>query len=106
MYKPLDRLSASFNEEFRKSRLDRNLTQNELAIKLGISSVMVQRYESNGKPSPKTLDIINKFFSSFDINEQKEDNLLKNYSLDELISEIRRRGFSITLRTNENVDID
>lgn len=106
MYKPLDRLSANFNQEFRKNRLDRNLTQSELAIKLGISSVMVQRYESNGRPSPKTLDIINNFFSSFDINEQHESNPLKKYSLDELIYEIQQRGFSITLQTTKSIDAD
>lgn len=60
--------NPKFHETLREKRNALHLTQNELASALGISNVMVQRYETDSskknsaRPSPATMKKIKDFF--------------------------------------------
>lgn len=83
------------------------MTQAELADALSISSVMTQRYEmakdkkNHARPGPETMRKITSFFSSAP-QDQDDKRPLKGHSLDELIAEIRQRGFHVTLQSRES----
>lgn len=88
-----DRNSAEFPEALKKAREAKNLSYSELARAIGISVVMPSRYENRDNalfstPSQDTWRKLNEFLTSDEVNI----NLLKNFSLDELVEEIKRRG--------------
>lgn len=103
----LDPAADNFHEKLREARKERGLTQVELADALKISSVMTQRYEmdkskkNHARPGPETMKKINSFFSSAH-QDQDDKRPLKGNSLDELVSEIRQRGFTVTLQSRED----
>ncbi len=100
----LDPSADDFHEKLREARKERNLTQAELADALKISSVMTQRYEmdrskkNHARPGPETMKKINAFFSAAP-QDQADKRPLESNSLDELIAEIRHRGFTVTLQS-------
>ncbi len=93
--------SSTFHKILREKRNALNLTQNELALALDISSVMVQRYEmdsskkNSARPSPSTMKKIEEFFSK--TTEFSNKRLLQDISLDDLLDEIKERGFQVQL---------
>ncbi|SER44389.1 MULTISPECIES: helix-turn-helix domain-containing protein [Pseudomonas] len=113
----LDPNSDIFHAELRRARVEKGMTQTELAAALGISAVMTQRYEMerekkySARPTPITAKKIQDFFSQTKeksaelhphTNEKAQEsirNSLQYFSLDDLIGEIRRRGFVVTLQS-------
>ncbi|MDH0133510.1 helix-turn-helix transcriptional regulator [Pseudomonas asiatica] len=99
--KSLNPGSSDFHIVLREMRKARNLTQNQLADALGISSVMTQRYEmesakkNSARPGPDTMKKIEAFFAAPESTLVKRP--LQDYSLDQLIDEVRHRGFKVTL---------
>lgn len=99
--------SAAFHTQLSDARNALGLTQAELAAGLGISPTMVQRYETapekknSSRPSGRTVKVIENFFASQASGNKPDDqgevNPLQSYPLDALIEEIRRRGFKISL---------
>jgi len=93
--------SSDFHTVLRDLRKARNLTQNQLADALGISSVMTQRYEmdlskkNSARPSPDTMKKIEAFFAAPISSLNKRP--LQDFSLDQLIDEVRQRGFKVSL---------
>ncbi|WP_425919435.1 helix-turn-helix domain-containing protein [Acinetobacter sp. TSRC1-2] len=93
--------SSKFHEILREKRNALNLTQNELAQALGISNVMIQRYEmdlskkNSARPSPSTMKKIEDFFS--ETTKCSDKRPLQDISLDILLAEIKERGFNIQL---------
>lgn len=89
----------------KQARIHAGLTQKALADGLGISIVMVGRYETDAaRPSEKTALTIHRFFS--DLNQETQitpttqpEKNLTDYSLDELLAEIKRRGFKVSLES-------
>lgn len=113
--------SSIFNTELRRARVDRGLTQRELAAGLGISQVMVQRYEMDdsktysARPGLLTTRKIQEFFGqtesvvgageSADETEEpaehSDDPLdwLSQVSLDDLMAEIQNRGYRVRVES-------
>ena len=96
--------SPTFAQELKEARLAAQLTQRALADSLRISVVMVGRYEmGTANPSDKTLFAINSFFDqladSNNTNKTPPSASLSNYNLDELLGEIRQRGFKVTIES-------
>jgi transcriptional regulator with XRE-family HTH domain len=93
--------SSDFHIVLRDKRKALNLTQNQLADALGISSVMTQRYEMDGtkknraRPGPDTMKKIEAFFAA--PTQALNKRPLQDFSLDQLLDEVRHRGFKITL---------
>jgi transcriptional regulator with XRE-family HTH domain len=93
--------SADFHTALRDMRKARNLTQTQLADALGISSVMTQRYEmdltkkNSARPGPDTMKKIEAFFAAPTSALNKRP--LQDFSLDQMIEEIRHRGLKVTL---------
>ncbi|CUJ74804.1 helix-turn-helix domain-containing protein [Achromobacter kerstersii] len=90
-----------FHIELREKRKARNLTQSQLADALGISHVMTQRYEmerskkNSARPGPDTMKKIEAFFESPTLTVDKRP--LQGFSLDQLLDEVRQRGFKLVL---------
>lgn len=94
--------SENFAKELKEARIKAGLTQRALAEGVNISVVMVGRYEmGTAKPSDKTLFTIESFFSNLEIQNVPPATLrqLPDYSLDELLTEIKRRGFKVSLES-------
>lgn len=99
MYLP-SREDPTFPDALKAAREARNLSYSDLARAIGISTVMPSRYENPkhslfGVPSKDTWRKLNDFFKS-STNVQKSSKgkapPLSEYSVDELIAEIKRRG--------------
>jgi transcriptional regulator with XRE-family HTH domain len=100
-----------FHKELRHARLQRGLTQDQVAVGAGISKTMVQRYETEpGKghhalPSEATAMKIEAYLQRVKplgedvVLVEETADLLQDVSLDELIEEIKRRGFQLTLQS-------
>ena len=99
-------------EKLRRLRLECGLTQDEVAVGVGISKTMVQRYEMGPEksyhavPSPATLMKLNWFFDHTPkLGQQPEPDAdadeveLEKVSLDDLLAEIKRRGYQVTLQS-------
>jgi transcriptional regulator with XRE-family HTH domain len=101
--------NPSYHEELRRARLERGLTQDEVAEGSGISKTMVQRYETepgkghHARPSEATAMKIEAYLQRVKpLNEavvEEAADRLQAVSLDELIGEIKRRGFQLTLQS-------
>lgn len=101
--------SADFHTKLADARNALGLTQAGLAAGLGISPTMVQRYETapekknSARPGGRTLQKIESFFASRasgqQAAEQGDEQYLQSCSLDELVEEIRRRGYRVNLTT-------
>jgi transcriptional regulator with XRE-family HTH domain len=95
--------NPKFHETLREKRNALHLTQNELASALGISNVMVQRYEmdsskkNSARPSPATMKKIKDFFSETTKNTNKRP--LQNIGLEDLLAELKERGFQVQLNS-------
>lgn len=99
-----------YHEELRRARIQRGLTQDQVAEGAGISKTMVQRYETepgkghHARPSEVTAMKIDAYLqrvkplSEAAVVEETAD-LLQGVSLDDLIQEIKRRGFQLTLQS-------
>lgn len=89
---------SDFHEKLRLLRKNLGLSQVKLAEKLGISGVMVQRYETApnknyfARPGPATLKKINVFFQKTLAHEECKNIDLSSVSLEDLIAEIKNRG--------------
>ena len=88
-----DRNSAQFPVALKKAREAKNMSYSELARAVGISVVMPSRYENQDNalfstPSQETWRKLNDFLTS----DVKAVNALQDFSLDELVEEIKRRG--------------
>ena len=105
-------IQSSYHEELRRARLERGLTQDEVAEGAGISKTMVQRYETapdkghHAHPSEATamkieayLQRVKPLLEPSVSAEQKNADFLHEVSLDALIEEIKRRGFQLTLQS-------
>ncbi|QEZ68022.1 XRE family transcriptional regulator [Paraclostridium bifermentans] len=91
----------------KKFRKEKGLTQKELAEKIGVSGAYIQQIENNKKnPSIKTL---NKISSALGVTiqeliagEKQQVEIIEKditqFSTDELLKEIVKRGFEITLK--------
>nr|WP_019365978.1 helix-turn-helix transcriptional regulator [Pseudomonas luteola] len=102
--------SENFHKEFVRIRTDRGLTQKQLAEALGFGITTVQRYERAGdtRPSPPTLKKIYKFLEDNPRSNvlgktgtPQNDRPLQSFSLDDLVEEIRTRGYSVSLQTKD-----
>lgn len=100
--------SEVFHQELRRARADWGLTQSELAQKLGISSVMTQRYEmdlskkNSARPNPITAKKIHDFFQAPPTQAvlKAPQNLpLNQIPLDDLLKEIGVRGYKVSLES-------
>lgn len=95
--------SDVFHLELRKARIDRGLTQTQLAEALGISKVMPQRYEADPKssnsarPNALTAKKIKDFFLGASEKEGVIGVSLSSIPLEDLLSEIGRRGYQVNL---------
>ena len=93
--------SDDFHIVLRDKRNALKLTQNQLADALGISSVMTQRYEmertkkNSARPGPETMKKIEAFFAQPTKTVNKRT--LEDFSLDQLLDEVRQRGYKLTL---------
>jgi transcriptional regulator with XRE-family HTH domain len=93
-----------FGQALKEMRMKARLTQRELAESLGISAAIIGRYEKgNVTPSDKTLFAINRFFEQLH-GETMTDNTalvssLSGHSLDNLLTEIRQRGFKVSIES-------
>lgn len=93
--------AENFHIVLRDKRNALNLTQNQLADALGISSVMTQRYEmerskkNSARPGPETMKKIEAFFAQ--PTEALNKRPLQDFSLDQLLDEVRQRGYKLTL---------
>jgi len=88
-----DRHSDAFPEALKQAREAKNMSYSELARAIGISVVMPSRYENRDNalfstPSQDTWLKLNDFLTS----DKEFMNPLKNFSMDELIEELKRRG--------------
>ena len=100
-----------YHEELRRARNQRGLTQEQVAEGAGISKTMVQRYETepgkghHARPSEGTAMKIEAYLqrvkplSEAAVVVEETADLLQGVSLDELIEEIKRRGFQLTLQS-------
>jgi transcriptional regulator with XRE-family HTH domain len=102
--------SEVFHQELRRARANKGLTQSELAQKLGISSVMTQRYEmdlskkNSARPNPITAKKIQDFFQtpSHQAASKAPENLsLDKIPLDDLLKEIGARGYKVSLQSKD-----
>lgn len=89
-----DRRASNFPEALKQAREAKNMTQAELAKAVGIHAVMPGRYENRAHseftaPSQKTWEKLNKVLTS---DEEFDTNPLKEFSVDQLVEEIKRRG--------------
>lgn len=96
----------NYHHLLKQARIHAGLTQKALADGLGISMVMVGRYETDAaRPSDKTALTIHRFFeerrqkTQITATPQPVEKTLIDYSLDELLAEIKRRGFKVSLET-------
>ena len=93
--------ASDFHIALREKRKALNLTQNQLADALGISSVMTQRYEmdrakdNSARPGPETMKKIEAFFAQPAAVLNKR--ILEDFTLDQLLDEVRQRGYKLTL---------
>ena len=93
--------AENFHIVLRDKRNALNLTQNQLADALGISSVMTQRYEmerskkNSARPGPETMKKIEAFFAQ--PTEALNKRPLQDFSLDQLLDEVRQRGYKLAL---------
>lgn len=94
-----------FHIVLRNKRNALNLTQNQLAAALGISSVMTQRYEmartkkNSARPGPETMKKIESFFAQ--PAQALNKRPLEDFSLDQLLDEVRQRGYKLILSDAE-----
>jgi len=102
--------SEVFHKELRRARADNGLTQSELAQKLGISSVMTQRYEmdlgkkNSARPNPITAKKIQDFFLSKPTQAALKPPVnppLDKIPLDDLLKEIGARGYKVSLESRD-----
>lgn len=89
-----DRLANNFPEALKIARKAKNLSQAALAKAVGIHEVMPGRYENKNHgeftaPSQKTWEKLNEVLTS---GVEIDTNPLKDFSLDQLVDEIKRRG--------------
>lgn len=95
-----DRNDPQLPEALRAAREAKKMTYSELARAIGISVVMPSRYENKknvlfSTPSLDTWRKLNNFFfgsEEVELSRTNSENLLSKFSVDELISEIKRRG--------------
>lgn len=97
----LDKDSLLFHSALRQARTELGLTQKDFAESVDIGVNSLQRYEMpRGKeyasrPNPSTLKRINDFIrKEFDA---KNENTLERFTIEQLVGEIKRRGFALTL---------
>lgn len=110
----IDPKSEQYSTALKKARTDLRLTQEELANSVGISKVMIGRYETEGgkknaaRPSPSTAFALQSFFSSrgdsgtnntSDQHNNVEAIGIDRITLDDLLTEIRRRGYKVSLES-------
>jgi len=103
--------NTRYHEELRRARIQRGLTQEQVAEGSGISKTMVQRYETepgkshHARPSEATAMKIEAYLqrvkplSEAAVEVEEMADLLQGVSLDDLIEEIKRRGFQLTLQS-------
>jgi transcriptional regulator with XRE-family HTH domain len=91
--------SPDFPEALKKARESKGLNYTQLAKMSRISPVMPARYENRdnanfGTPNQKTWEMLNKVLFDTelpDFDDNGEDKLLKDASMDELIHELKIR---------------
>jgi len=110
----LDPTSDTFHIDLKRIRAQLGLTQTALAEKLGISSVMTQRYEAernkknSARPNPATMQKMEKFFAkemtktgdiaASEVESAEPAEMLKSLTTELLLDEIERRGYEISIK--------